>query len=252
MRKRIATSLRLLASWVDEPADDFRLLARTEPTQMFVGFVDLLGFGYRVEHELQSTLELYDDLTRELRIIGPDVLSNVRLDVLSDSILLSASDLASVVKAVNLSWPTITRYEFLARGGIAVGLHVEATVNSNRYIVSQSLVRAVRQEQSIKHPCVALANLVPPLEAFIPYSTNIERPILWFSGSWIVNPLSLFWGRSAIGRAEDLLSRYPDHRAKYEWFIELCKAVLNPAPLIPTQEEYRRMLSQQKAARPVR
>lgn len=248
VRARIAKGLRQLASRLDESADDYRLLARREPTQTFVGFIDLLGFGHRVEHEFQSTLELYDDLTHELRSVGPRVLANVRLDVLSDSILLSASDLASVVQAVRLSWSTITRYEFLARGGIAVGLHVEASAENSRYIVSQALVRAVQQEKAIKHPCVALCDLVPPPEAFVPYDSNIERPLLWYEGSWIVNPLSLFWGTSAIGHAEDLLSRYPAHRTKYEWFIELGKAVLRPTPLIPTEAEYRTMLSRKADA----
>lgn len=244
MRRRLAAVIRRFADRLELGADEnFHFLAKHVPEEAYVGFIDLLGFSHRVEHEFEATLELYDELTGELRRTGLSGFSGVRMNVVSDSILFSGPSLPNIVRAVNLCWPTITRYEFLARGGIASGLHVEATALNNHYLVSQALVQAVRQEKAIKHPCVALCDLVPPPAAFVPYHSNIERPLLWYENAWIVNPLSLFWGTSAVGHAEDLLRRYPEHRAKYEWFIRLGNAVLGGERLIPTEEEYGEMLA---------
>lgn len=208
----------------------------------FLAFIDLLGFSHRVETDFNETLSLYDELTTELRTAGLFE-GRVQLSVISDSIIITSPTLRDVVTASSLTWPTITRYDFMARGGIASGLHVEASSDGNRLMVSQALVRAVKKEHVVRHPCVALTNIVPPPEAFAPTDpSNFTRAILWYEGEWIVNPLNLFWGRSAVERVQGLQRRFPTHHEKYQWFLDLCAAIFSPRALIPTVEEYAAML----------
>ena len=58
--------------------------------------------------------------------------------------------------------------------------------------------------------------------------------VIRFQGMNIVSPVNLFWGASALDRAQHLRAENPEHADKYDWFIALCEAILRGDPLVPS------------------
>jgi hypothetical protein len=125
-------------------------------------------------------------------------------------------------------------HDYLVRGGIGYGKHIEVSDKGNLYVVSQALVQAVEVEKIIKYPCVALHESVQvPADCWISEIENLYRGLLYFDGIRLVNPFNMAWGESAAIRVNMMLDECPEHRPKYEWFLKLFNAVMSDKPLIP-------------------
>jgi len=124
--------------------------------------------------------------------------------------------------------------DYLIRGGIAYGRHVEASKSPNLYVVSEPLVKAAAIEKTIRFPCVALhPDISIPDEWWTGFERNLDRGILYFGGQTIVNPCNIGWGTSAATRVTQMLADSRQHREKYEWFLEMHKALFSPVPMVP-------------------
>jgi hypothetical protein len=73
---------------------------KAKPSECYVAFVDLLGFGSRVRNEFQGTIELYKNILVEATIMS-GVSKNVNVRVYSDAFLITAKELGPVVFAAN-------------------------------------------------------------------------------------------------------------------------------------------------------
>lgn len=207
----------------------------------YVGFFDVLGFARRVLDNFDEALATYNELVRLARFSAlTEARPNLRLKILSDSIVAESPSLADVVVAANLlQFAALAGQNCLFRGGIGHGRHVESHSDGNLFVVSEPLVRAVAVEKTVRHPCVALdSGIIPSPRLWLPYERNIERPLLFYGERWIVNPMGLFWGASAATRVALLSEEFPDHSDKFSWFLELHSRVFDPAPLIPTPEQW--------------
>ena len=57
----------------------------------YVAFLDLLGFGSKVEHDLDGALDTYDRIFRRIRGMSPSLLPSTTIAVVSDSVLLTSA-----------------------------------------------------------------------------------------------------------------------------------------------------------------
>lgn len=217
--------------------DDEFSLSSIEPEQRYIAFLDVLGFGNKVVDDFSSTLALYDDLLSHVNALDIEATGPVSTRVVSDSIVLVSTHAITLFHAANVFHMAALLCDCLLRGGIAAGLHVEHAHAGNIYVVSEPLVHAARLEKTVKLPCVAIHETVFPLpsEAYNPTYRNIERPIVFFDGRWIVNPFNIVWAKTAAGRVRTLKRLYPEFRHQYDWFLKLYDAVVSDQPLTPVQ-----------------
>ena len=68
--------------------------------------------------------------------------------------------------------------------------------------------------------------------------SNFERLLLFYDGNWIVSPFNLLWGQSAMTRVAQLAHQFPEHSAKYDWFLGLYEAAAAGAMLLPPGETF--------------
>lgn len=231
LQRRMARLLREKS----RPEPRLRALPREN---RYVAFLDILGFGHRVEEDFEDALETYDEVFEQLRYLGPNMFPSLSLSVISDSILVTSPNFWEIVQVCSsLQFLTLTR-DCLLRGGIAFDAHLQTVAGDNLYVVSRALVAAVRLERTISRPCVAIHSSVsiPPSAYLRPNQSNFERLLLFFDGLWIVNPFNPLWGHSAMTRVCQLQDRYPQYAEKYEWFLRLYQAVRDGAPLIPPSD----------------
>src|SRR6267154_3664762 len=96
----------------------------------YVAFVDILGFGRRVEDDFHSTLETYravlgsTDLVREMR-------KEVAMQVVSDAFIVTSESLGSMVGVIQALHMQTLFHDYLIRGGIGFGKHIESSRGNN-------------------------------------------------------------------------------------------------------------------------
>jgi hypothetical protein len=205
-----------------------KIFDRETITGQYCGFLDILGFSDATQNDLPAVLSKYEQLLDRadfLQSIGP----KVRFSVYSDSFVLVSHELAPLISAAqSLQWFLLFE-DCIVRGGIAYGDHAEGEKNGVRFIVSAGISKAVGIEKTIKWPCVAIH---PDIEIPDEFWIQETRPLLYFDGIRMVSPFTLYWFQSASVRAQKLAKRYPDHAAKYDWFLRLYEAA-KVDPLIP-------------------
>jgi hypothetical protein len=166
----------------------------------------------------------------------PDAYPSVAsIRIFSDSVLVVSKELAPVLQSANSLQFTALVNDCLLRGGIAFGKHAERAQDSQLHVVSVPLVLAAGIEKTIRVPAVGIHETAMPRFDYrellqIPV---LQRPVLFFRDLWIVNPFNLMWGASAATRVQQLREEHPEHRAKFEWLLDLYEAVTSGASLIP-------------------
>lgn len=231
-QKPVANTLTEAASESKETSEQ-----RQEPTKIFdrskvcgqyCAFIDILGFGDATQNDLPAVLAKYETLlerTDFLQSLGP----KVRFSVYSDSFVLVSHELAPVIaSAQSLQWFLLVE-DCIVRGGIAYGDHAEGKKNGIRFIVSAGISKAAAIEKTVKWPCVAIH---PDIEIPDEFWVQETRPLLYFEGIRLVSPFTLYWFLSACLRVQKLAEQYPEHAAKYEWFLRLYEAA-KVDPLVP-------------------
>jgi len=208
----------------------------TQPHRsLYVAYLDILGFSNRILCDFELALETYEELLTTLNIFQAARPAAVELHIASDSLVAVGEQLTPLLDFTShLQWATLLTNS-LVRGGVAFGRHVEEQGDRGFQIVSEALVRAVRTEQSVRYPCVALHDSVQPGPEHFgsPRQPNLERLVLFYQGRWIVNPFTIAWGTSARDRATFLAEEFPDYAQTYRWFIDLHRAVFSASPLLP-------------------
>jgi len=216
----------------------FRLLKDRIGDKRYVAFVDILGFAREVRDNFDSVLDVYQQVLEGLQIFEalPSIGMHhaVSLRIYSDSFILTAETLSPLVRIVKGLHMVTLAHDCLVRGGIGYGRHIEASNGANFYVISQALVQAVEVEKRVKRPCVALHESIQvPGDLWNSDQSPFSRGLLFFDGLRMVNPFSVFWGRTAAARVSRLVELYPDHRAKYEWFFSLYEHVVSDKKLVP-------------------
>jgi len=207
------------------------VLSGVLPENRFVAFVDVLGFSGHILRDFGSAFLWYRALLDQWQTVWRPG-TEVDVTIYSDAVLLTSSTLSPLTLAVNTLCFSSLLTDGLVRGGVGFGKHVEVHDARNVYVVSEALTRAVEVEKRIGHPCVGLHDSVEvPTDWW--NTPNIARPVLHFDGLTLVNPFGAFWFRSAAGRAQILKERYPEHHAKYDWFLRLYDSIEKNIPLIP-------------------
>ncbi len=200
----------------------------------FVAFCDVLGFSNAVQDRFEETILIYTEFMELMR--NWPMPEKAEVSIYSDSILVVADDLPSVLQAVKNLWFATLCQDWMIRGGIAYGRYWEHRENGHLFVVSDALVRAVKIESEVGYPAVAFS---PEIELGLQYWVpRFERgalaaPVLSFNGLTFVNPFNPFWFASAGMRAGQLLARFPDHEKKYSWFLKLCEAIERDELLVP-------------------
>jgi hypothetical protein len=199
----------------------------------FVGFIDILGFSSRVLTHFSDSLAFYSQILESTSIVNA-LRPGLSISIYSDSFLLVSSELGDMIAVVQALQMQTLFNDCLVRGGIAWGQHAEKQDGKNLYIVSEALVKAATVEKQIKYPCVALHSDVSVSDgAWGAYERNLDRGLLYFGGVRLVNPCNIGWGQSAGTRVRQLLASAPEHREKFEWFLELHEAIFSPIPMVP-------------------
>lgn len=200
----------------------------------YVAYADILGFSQLVETEFEAARDLYQSLLDNRDMVTQMRKGSVALRIFSDSILLTSTNLAHLIGAAQiLNFVTLTN-NFLIRGGIAAGQHVEQGSDENLFIVSEPLIKAVRLEKSVRKPCIAIDATVDVPDDWWLYTSNpFQRPVLFYDGIRLINPFSVAWGYSAWHRVKLMRDKYPQHRDKYDWFIQLYEEVKSGSRLVP-------------------
>lgn len=211
-------------------------LQKSPRQNRYVGFLDLLGFGKQIEQNLDSALGTYDQIFSRFRELWPSVYRSVEISIVSDSILVTSTNLHEIVLACNHIQHLSLFQDTLVRGGIAHGVHIEARHKQNYYVVSPALVRAVCLEKTVHYPCVVLdpAIIVPISFYPRPGMHPLERLLFFYDSKWIVSPFTKYWFQSARTRVSMMKSDHQEHAPKYEWFLGLCDAILAGDWLVPT------------------
>jgi len=201
----------------------------------YVAFCDVLGFSNAVLNNFEATIAVYQTFKDKLKIFCPIQDDSLSVSVYSDSVIIVADELSSVLGSVQaLHWATMM-HEWLIRGGIAYGKHWQEVDGNNIYVVSDALANAVAIEKTIKVPAIAISSdITLSVERWVPRLHDIfTASLIFYDGLAIVNPFNRFWFSSAKIIASHLLDMHPNHRGKYEWFISLFDAVERNEILIP-------------------
>ena len=201
-------------------------LEGNEPTDRYVAFVDILGFGRRTLDDFDQIVGAYQQLAL-MYLDVPDPTRSVDVRLLSDAFILSAPSFEELLSAVQPLHTFALQSGCMIRGGIGFGRHLEAQTDRNYVVVSEALVRAVETERTISHPCVAIHPSVAAADAFVT-TDPFCGGLLEYEGTVFVSPFNIMWGRTARNCARALKHRYPDFRAKYDWFLNVCERYLPP------------------------
>lgn len=210
-------------------------LADLPRRDLYVAFLDLLGFAGKVENNFEEALATYDAVFSRIREMSPRQFPTLTIDVASDSVLLTSATLVEIVRGCHHFQHLALFHDTLVRGGITHGLHLQARRAKNLYVVSPALVRASRLEHTVSHPCIALDSAIEVPQSLYPRPGMhpLERLLFFYDGRWIVSPFTIYWFQSAMTRVGLMMDAHPEHRAKYEWFLGLCDAVAAGDWLVP-------------------
>ena len=212
----------------DSPEDPIDIRMR------YVAFCDVLGFSNAVQDRFDETISIYAEFMKLMRSLPMP--EKAEVSIYSDSILIVADDLPSILHAVKTLLFVILMQDWMIRGGIAYGRYWEKRENGHLFVVSDALVRAVKLEKSVSHPAVAFSPEVElALNLWVARFQHgaLDAPVLHFNGLSFVNPFNPYWFASAGMRASQLLARFPEHEKKYKWFLALTEAVQRDDTLIP-------------------
>jgi hypothetical protein len=208
----------------------------------YVAFIDLLGFGSKVEQDIDGALDAYDRIFSRIREESPKMLRSTNITVVSDSLLLTSATLLDIIKACFSIQHTALFDNVLVRGAITHGVHVEVRRAQNLYLVSPALVQAVRIEQTIGHPLVVLDPAIAVPVSFYPHAgmNPLDRWLFFYDGCWVVSPFYRYFFQSVMTRVSYMMEEHPEHKAKYEWLLGLYRAVTAGEWLVPGPPEDRR------------
>ena len=211
----------------------YKLFKGIIPEQKYVAFVDILGFSKSVENNYDKMITIYQKILERLKDTT-DYIPEVSVKIFSDSLLLVSTKLGNIVTMVNLLHFATLSENWMIRGGIGFGNHIELDDSGDYYVLSHGLIEAVSIEKEIRNPCVAVSSRINvPAHWWNPLESNYVRGLLYYNDRIIVNPFGIMWGHSAMTRASLLLDEYPEYAEKYSWFINLYNAVNSDNPLIP-------------------
>jgi hypothetical protein len=212
----------------------------SEPTRVYLAFLDVLGFGGLVLRDWEGARSTYERLIQATEEAAGGKHLNTSVQMISDSIIVKGPELWDVVQNTRFFLQGAVRSRCLIRGAIAAGKHLEYGSGENLQVISEALVRAVALEKVAEHPRVIIdLESVSEQDAWYattpPGMSNVNRMILWKSGYWCVNPFSLVWFRSAVEivaemREQNLGTR---HQPKYDWFLHFAQDVAVGAPMLP-------------------
>ncbi len=200
----------------------------------YVAFCDVLGFANAVQDRFDETIQVYTDFMKRMR--DWPMPEKAEVSIYSDSILIVADDLPSILHAVKNLWFATLTQDWMIRGGIAYGRYWEQRENGHLFVVSDALVRAVKLESTVSYPAVAFSpEIVLDPRYWMPRFEHgpLVAPVLHFQGLSFVNPFNPYWFASAGMRAAQLLDKFPQHEKKYKWFLGLCESVQRDDVLIP-------------------
>jgi hypothetical protein len=205
----------------------------------YVAFVDILGFARKVRDNFDSILEVYQQMVNTasqtfdtLSSVG--IQHDVSIRIYSDSFILVSEAISPLIRIVKGLHMITLAHDCLVRGGIGCGRHIEASNGNSLCVVSQALVQAVEVEKRVKRPCVALHESIQvPNDLWNEDQNPFSLGLMFYDGIRLVNPFSVFWGRTAAARISRLAEAYPDHRDKYEWFLSLYENVVSGKMLVP-------------------
>lgn len=224
--------------------------SKIKPKVFFVAFIDILGFGQKVQDDFKEARRDYNMLIDHMSLINSSKILKVTIRMISDSIYITGENPSEVIETAHYAQQGILlSCNWLYRGAIAAGPHQELNYNGNLYIVSEPLVNAIKTEKTIKKPCIVLhPSAVPNQLIYNGAITNCERTILFYDGQWIVNPFNIIWGLSAAERVKELKRTYPKFVKTYDWFLELYNAVKSEEILLPDylKEEGRRLRKKER------
>lgn len=200
----------------------------------YVAYADILGFSQLVESDFEAARDLYQRFLDNRDMVTQMRKGTVVMRIVSDSVLLTSTNLAHLIGAAQmLNFVTLTN-DFLIRGGIAAGQHVEGSSNENLFIVSEPLIKAVKLEKRIAKPCIVIDSTVDiPDEWWLYTNDPFQRPILFYDNIRLINPFNVAWGYSARHRVKLMGDKYPQHKDKYDWFIQLYEEVKAGSRLVP-------------------
>jgi hypothetical protein len=212
----------------EQRQERIKIFDRDKVSGQYCGFLDILGFGAATQSDLPAVLTKYEELLDKAEWLQ-STRPKVRVSVYSDSFVLVSPQLAPLISAAQtLQWFLLLE-DCIVRGGVAYGDHAEGERNGIRFTVSAGLSKAASVEKTIKWPCVAIH---PDVEIPDEFWVQETRPLLYFDGIRMVNPFNRFWFLSASLHAKKLAKQYPEHAAKYEWFLRLYEAA-KVDPLVP-------------------
>lgn len=206
--------------------------SRDEVRDKYVAFVDILGFSSHVTGDYESALQKFEVLL-DLSEVAHQAIQGAQIRVYSDSFVILADTFQRIVAATQAVLMQTLFNDYLVRGGIAFGKHVEALDPPHVLMVSEAVAKAVALEKTIGHPCVVIDPSIEIPEGWWGNGQNIGRGILYFGGHVIVNPCNPVWGQSARTRVQKLRAAHPSHKGKYDWFLELHEAIFSPVPMVP-------------------
>lgn len=214
------------------------LLTSDAAENKYVALLDLLGFSAQVLEDFARTTEMYQRIlndTRTRAVLNP----GVKLVIYSDSIMITADHLADVIKVVNMMQFHTLFHDYLVRGGIGYGRHVEAQEAGNFYVVSEALVKATMAEKTTRMPCVVIHKEIEIPNDWWQFRGNpFLRAVLHVDGMNIVSPFNIIWGTSAAQRVRNFCANYsredfPAHHEKFEWFLSLYNSLYENRPITP-------------------
>ncbi len=213
--------------------DQSPVFQRDKVSNKYVALVDILGFSSGVLRDFDVALQTFESVLHSTGIVEK-LFEDVEVRIYSDSYLLISDSLNRVVAATQGLLMQTLFNDYLVRGGIAYGKHIDVSQPPNLFMVSEAVVKAAMVEKSVKHPCVAIHPDVPlGDEWWAPAARSLDRGLLYFGGLAIVNPCNAGWGMSAGTRVFQMLEAHPEHREKYDWFLQLHQAIFSPVPMVP-------------------
>ena len=109
----------------DSPEDPIDIRMR------YVAFCDVLGFSNAVQDRFDETISIYAEFMKLMRSLPMP--EKAEVSIYSDSILIVADDLPSILHAVKTLLFVILMQDWMIRGGIAYGRYWEKRENGHLF-----------------------------------------------------------------------------------------------------------------------
>jgi hypothetical protein len=199
----------------------------------YVAFCDILGFSSNVKADFENTIAIYREFKKQVHMKGA---IDANISVYSDSIIIEGDSLLKVCHAAQLLLWTTLRHGWIVRGGVAYGKHWKEADESNLFIVSEALVKAVDIEKYVEHPVIALSE---EISLGLEYwhlgfqHTVFDLPIIHWDKRNIINPFNNYWFASAVINLRRIKESNPLHKNKYDYLLKLVEAIDSNECFIP-------------------